>query len=298
MTPSIPGYTADELESLTPEELSALESDSGDNEAELTEIAAEGTEDAATGTTDVVEAVAEEPPEPASEATGYVAQAPADAATQLEALKQQKAAAKAEDRAAFKQLNDGEIDFDAYEAIKNKADEATEAANDKMADIQKAISKAEISAEMAQQETVRTWKSELGNVMTAAKAEGLDYKDAALGKEFDGLLRAFGQEASSQGMSDEGLKASKWALQQAHEVMKVRHADKLVAKPAAGKPAATTATAAARHSLTTLSSMPNADRALGDNDAISKFSALEGDDLERALAGMSKAEVDKLMASV
>lgn len=294
--PTIPGYTQEDLASLTPEELSALESDSGDNEEELTAIASTADGEVDTGVADpaaeVVESV--ETPDDAPAAPAYTAAAPEDATTQLDAMKAAKATAKSEDKAALKKLMDGEIDFAEYEAIKDKSDSDIDAANESIASLKAVISKAEISAEMTAQETARAWTTEVSGLMTAAKTEGFDYKgNEALNKELNGLVRAFGQEATEQGMTDDGLKASKWALKQAHDVMKMRHADlvKTVAKPvpAAGAP---------RHTLTTLNNMPNADRTLGDNDAISKFASLEGDDLERAMASMSKAEVEKLMASV
>ena len=132
--------------------------------------------------------------------------------------------------------------------------------------------------------------------MKSSKAEGLDYAtDAKLNKELNGLVRAFGMEATENGMSDVGLAASKWALAQAHAVMKVRHASLLIAQTpsqarAAGQP---------RHNLTTLGSLPSADRNLSeDGDAVSRLGRLEGEDLERAMASMSAAEIDKLMLTV
>lgn len=287
--PTIPGYTANELDSLTPEELSALESDSGDNEEELKLIAGEGDE-----TKPEAAAGEEAPTGEEAEAPVYVAVAPADAATQLEALKQAKTEAKTEDRAALKKMIDGEIDFDEYEAIKTKTEDAIDAANEQITSLNKAIGKAEIAGEISQQEAARAWGTEVSALMTAAKTQGLDYKgNDVLSKELNGLVRAFGQEATENGMSDEGLKASKWALQQAHSMMLLRHPE--MVKTATAKP---NEPGQPRHHLTTLNLMPNADRALGDNDAIAKLGMLEGDDLERAMASMSKADVDKLMASV
>lgn len=306
-TPNITGYTAAELESLTPEELSALESDAGDNADELNEIANEGGD--AAGDADPAAGKAEGdkpaagtdnaliPEDEPGTAPAYVAEAPADAAAQLDALKAAKIAAKAEDKAGLKQLMDGDIDFDQYEAIKNKAEEAIEAANESISTLNKALSKSEIASEMSQQEAARTWAGEVNNLMVAAKTEGLDYKASpALTKELNGLVRAFGQEATDNGMTDDGLKASKWALAQAHAMMKMRHPEMVKAPAAATQKKADPN--APRHTLTTLNNMPNADRALGDNDTVAKFGMLEGEALERAMATMSPAEVEKLMASV
>lgn len=75
------------------------------------------------------------------------------------------------------------------------------------------------------------WQVEVAALVKTAKAEGLDYvQDTALQTEFDNLVRAFGTEAAERGMSDVGLVASKWALYEAHNVMKRRHTEKLLKK--------------------------------------------------------------------
>lgn len=100
--------------------------------------------------------------------------------------------------------------------------------------------------EMWQQEVNRVYQAEVDALMTAAKAEGLDYKgNATLSKEFNRLVRDFDAEATAQGMTDDGLKASKWALKQAHDVMRMRHADQLVNAAADMKDSTTTAISAA-----------------------------------------------------
>lgn len=310
--PTIPGYTEADLASLTPEELSALESDQGDNLDDIKALA-EGGEGGEKGADDgkgdegkpnATGAEAETAPEGGEPAaavkTGYVAEAPADAAEQLTTLKAAKQAAKDQDKEALKKLHDGEIDFEDYQKVKDAADTAIDEASEKISALQSVVSKAEISAEMTQQEVARAWQTEVGAMMKTGKSEGLDYaKDEALGKELDGLVKAFSVEAGARGMTDEGLAASKWALQQAHATMKMRHADKVV-KPAEepGKGKEGEANSGQRHSLTSLARMPNADRAQGDNDAISKFGDLQGEDLELAMARMTPAEVEKLMASV
>lgn len=284
--PNIPGYTAAELEDLTPDELASLENDPGDEGEEPAEPTAE--------TAPVAEPVANvelDKESAESAAPAYVAVAPADAIAQLEALKQAKTDAKTEDRAALKKMMDGEIDFDEYQAIKTKSEDAIESANEAISDLNKASAKAEIASEMSQQESARAWAGEVGNLMTAAKTEGMDYKASdALTKELNGLVRAFGQEATENGMTDEGLKASKWALAQAHATMKMRHPEMVKA------PAKTAAPNALRHNLTALNNMPNADRAMGDNDTLAKFGMLEGEAAERAMASMSAADIDKMLA--
>lgn len=316
-TPNIPGYTAEDLEALTPDEIEALENEhlAGNpaDAAELAELAGEGeeggdaagtdgeqdTEGAAEGATEA----AEEP----GDTPAYVANAPQDAEAQIKAQRDAIQAAKTAEKDALKKLHDGEIDFEEYDKIRNTSDAAVDAANEKLLELNLALNRAQVAEEMTQQQLARAWKGEVAELMKAAATEGLDYKgNAELNKELNGLVRAFGMEATERGMTDEGLKASKWALQQAHATMKLRHPELVKAAPAessaataakpgeaAGKPAD-----GKRHNLATLAQMPNADRPLGDTDDIAKFGQLEGEELEKAIAGMSPAQVEKLMASV
>ena len=307
--PTIPGYTAEDLAALAPEELSALQSDSGDGEDELREIVGEGAGDgegdgAAAGENGAPaagdkpageQAAAEEtPPEPKV----YVAEAPADAEAQLTAAKEAKAAAKEADKEALRQLHDGEIDFDQYQKVKESSDNAIEAANETISTVQTALNNAKIAQDMSEQKRATTWSNEIAGMMKSAKGEGLDYTaNAELAKELNGLVKAFGLESQERGMDDTNLEASKWALQQAHATMKARHPE--LVKTVSGKADTNKPDAnGARHNLQTLSVMPNADRALGDNDAVQKLGSLEGEDIERALAGMSPGEVEKLMATL
>lgn len=317
-TPNIPGYTAEDLEALTPDEIEALENEhlAGNpaDAAELAELAGEGAEggDAAgtegkaegeQGAAGAAEGTTEATEEP-GDAPAYVATAPQDAEAQIKAQRDAIQAAKAAEKTALKQLHDGEIDFEEYDQIRNTSDAAVDAANEKLMELNLALNRAQVAEEMTQQQLARAWKGEVSELMKAAATEGLDYKgNAELNKELNGLVRAFGMEATERGMTDEGLKASKWALQQAHATMKLRHPELVKAAPApaagtkpneaAGKPAD-----GKRHNLATLASMPNADRPLGDTDDIAKFGQLEGEELEKAIAGMSPAQVEKLMASV
>lgn len=317
-TPNIPGYTAEELADLTPDEIAALENEhlagNPGDAADLAELAGEGAEggDAAGtegkaegehGAAGAAEGATETAEEP-GDAPAYVANAPQDAEAQIKAQRDAIQTAKTAEKEALKKLHDGEIDFEEYDKIRNTSDTAIEAANEKLLELNLAINRAQVAEEMTQQQLSRAWKGEVAELMKAAATEGLDYKgNAELNKELNGLVRAFGMEATERGMTDEGLKASKWALQQAHATMKLRHPELVKAAPApaagakpgeaAGKPAD-----GKRHNLATLASMPNADRPLGDTDDIAKFGQLEGEELEKAIAGMSPAQVEKLMASV
>ena len=291
-TSALAGYTPQELAHLTPDELEAMQSDAGDGDDELDRpVEAKQPVDAPI---DPPADGAQAPEAEAADERAYAAETPADADATTASIKDAKAAAKKADRDALKQLHEGEIDFAEYETIKNTSDDAIEAANDQLTALNRAIDKAEISSEMTQQQLQKAWSGEVATMLKQGKAEGLDYAgNDALNKEFNSLVRVFGQEATDRNMSDVGLVASKWALAQAHDMMKLRHAALVVRAPAAktdpNKP---------RIDLTSLSRMPAADRSLIESDSISRYANLQGEDLERAMASMSKADMEKLMASV
>lgn len=288
-------YTAEELATLTPEERSAMELETGDEDA-LNSIANEEDEDgeqnvdssSADQSTDDVSNKAndDEVVEPNNDATSpiYKVDAPED----TQALRAELSTKKSD---ALAKLLDGEITAAEYSSIES----------DVMAQItamDTAIVKAQVAQEMTQQQLQREWKKELDSLAATAKTEGLDYKaDAAKGEEFDTLLRVFGNEAIAKGMTDDGLKASKWALAQAHSVMKTRYG--IVTKVAAAKQEVAQEPKGPRHGLTTLTNMPIADRANVSNDTVSRLGSLNGaDDLEKAMATMSEKEIEQLMASV
>jgi hypothetical protein len=295
-------YTKEELSTLTPEELSALELENGDEDI-LNELA--GDEDQANDDSASddeaakVDASASAEPAKANEETPsddageqsqgdaikpiYQADSVADSSAERTALLTQK-------NEAFAKLIDGEITAAEYSTIENDV-------LSKIRAIDTAEVKAQVANEMTQQQMVREWEKEVNSLVASAKKEGLDYVgNQELNSEFDTLIRVFSNEAAQNGMSDEGLKASKWALAQAHSVMKTRHG--IVAQAPKAQEQVPAAEKAPRHSLQTLSGLPNADRAQVDNDTISRLGGLVGEDLEMAMATMSEKDVNKLLASV
>lgn len=289
------GYTEDELASLTPDELSALQGDDGEEEI-LADLAKDEPEDVAVIPVEKSTEVANEVDEVKAEVKAedaiqaddestrplYKVDAPANS----DATRAELSTKKAE---ALQKLLDGEMTAAEYSTVDSEVTSQLNA-------IDRAEIKAEVSQDMTQQQLLREWDREIKGVITAAKADGLDYKSKPeLMDEFDTLIRVFSQEASQKGMSDEGLGASKWALAQANSIMKTRHG--IIAKTAA-QVVAPAKSAGPRHELQTLSGLPNADRANVDNDTISRLGSLVGDDLEKAMASMSKADIEKLMGSV
>lgn len=303
-------YTNEELATLTPEERSALELETGDedilnelagdddqakDESASSDEAAKASADA--GTSDDAAKAADEAA--SSDHVGdaeeqsqgdaikpiYQADSVADSSTERTALLTQK-------NEAFAKLIDGDITAAEYSTIENDV-------LSKIRAIDTAEVKAQVANEMTQQQLLREWEREVNSLVVSAKKEGLDYAgNKELNAEFDTLIRVFGAEATQRGIADDGLKASKWALAQAHSVMKARHGIVAPTTAAKAQEQVPAAEKAPRHNLQTLSGLPNADRAQVDNDTISRLGGLEGEDLEMAMAGMPEKEINKLMASV
>lgn len=313
------GYTAEDLKFLTPDEIAALENDAGDEDGIIKDIAegADGTKEAEAkaepeGTAKPeVEAEnkpeaepkadakpGEDTPEPKADDAQELSPAErtkplyksdaevADSKAQREELSTEKATALAK-------LLEGEITAAEYSAIDTRVQ--SEISKLDRAET-KAETKAEVSAEMTQQQLMREWDREVVALAKQAKTEGIDYADEKLGKEFDTLVRVFGAEALANGMTDDNLAASKWALTQAHSTMKVRHGTTAAVPVTAAVPALPEKKEEPRHALRTLGALPVADAQKVDNDPIARFATLEGEDLERALAKMSPEEIERLLA--
>lgn len=301
-------YTNEELATLTPEERSALELETGDEDI-LNELAGDDDQakDESASSDEAAKASADaSASDDATKADGdaaskdnvdnsdeqsqgdaikpiYQVDSVADSSTERTALLTQK-------NEAFAKLIDGEITAAEYSTIENDV-------LSKIRAIDAAEVKAQVSSEITQQQLEHAWDKEVATLVKVAKKEGLDYAgNKELNSEFDTLVRVFSSEAAQKGMSDEGLVASKWALAQAHSVMKARYG--ITTQPAKNQDDTPPAEKASRHNLQTLSGLPNADRAQVDNDTISRLGGLGGEDLEMAMATMSEKDVNKLLASV
>jgi hypothetical protein len=336
--PPLTDYTAAELASLAPEELAALETADGSNKDTLEELAggadtvpgaagadtaagaasadtvagAQGADTAkgAAGADTLAGAAATEPPAaaaaaaPAPNAVVYTAKV-GDIAKDVQAQKDAIKAARTEKRQALVKMNDGEIDADEYARIEDAADAKIDAANDKLLEVNRAQTRAETAAELTEQQQQNAWKGMLGEYVTKAKAEGMDYTgDDKLRGEFNSLLRAFAIESADRGMVDGAdMAASRWALEQAASIMTIRHpkaaAAAETAKPAAGAAtAAAPAAAAARTGIPpSLGGMPAAAAAPVGDDVMSKINTLVGDELELYVASLPKDVANRLFAS-
>lgn len=292
--------TVDTLDTLTPEERSAIEGDEyGDEDREIIKkIAGDASDDDADededdddGDDDDVgdagyqpqEGKAVEPPadEPAQAAQPvvprYEAQLPQDYDQQIAALK----ARDAELRQRFK---DGDIDIDERDAGLAELAEQRER-------LLVLRAKAEISQEMAQQTAAQQWQATINAfVAKAARDDGVDYrKDAALANDWDQFVRVLAAKP------EHADKSMEWFLAEAHKRVMALYG---LAKPAPKDPLAD-AKAKRKPPVdaapTTLAQVPGSD---GPGDVSNEFSdvlALDGLEFEEAIARMSPAQREKFL---
>ena len=210
----------------------------------------------------------------------YVAQLPPDIDARVAALDESEAEAQ-------RRFDDGEIDSTEFRA------QMRAIGNDRMA-LAAARTKAEVAYEMAQQAAQQQWQDAQRALMRAAsKNDGIDYaKDANRLKELDGFVRMLGSDPSNEGRS------MAWFLNEAHRRVLALNGRSAGAAPA--KPQ-TQAKPTRRNSIEPPASLANVPGADGPGDVAGEFGdidALEGDDLEDALARMTPAQREKYARGV
>lgn len=208
----------------------------------------------------------------------YEAQLPQDYDQQIAALK----ARDAELRQRFK---DGDIDIDERDAGLAELAEQRER-------LLVLRAKAEISQEMTQQTAAQQWQSTINRAIAeCARPEngGIDYrKDAVKAQDWDQFVRVL---AANPAHAD---KSMEWFLAEAHKRVMALHGvarapkDPLADAKAKRKPPVDAAP-------TTLAQVPGSD---GPGDVSSEFAdieALDGWELEEAIAKMSPAQREKFL---
>jgi hypothetical protein len=212
----------------------------------------------------------------------YKAEVPADAAEQIKAL-------KGEEADAFAKLMDGTIDAKAYQEVK----ERTEAAVD---DLKTKSLTAKIfqdaNQQAAEQAAANEWKRTEADRMAAFKAEGIDYRGKpALLAAFNHNLKALGNDPANE------ARDGAWFLNEAHK----RTKDDLGFKPAPTAPtppAAPPARGVDKSTLPpTLSRVPPAADPTVGADEFSHLANLSGVDLERAVAKLDDAAMDRYLSA-
>lgn len=227
--------------------------------------------------------------------SGYVATLPADYQARVDQL------ATARD-AAWNRFDTGELDRAGLQQELAKIDSDQKQLDD-------ARIKAEISQEMSQQSSEAQWRATVGRAMVDfAKPEngGIDYlKDEAKQSDLDEFVKILGRKAENAD------KPMAWFLSEAHKRVMALHDIKPVVKPTAGAQVQEPAKAkdAVKEAVEkrkppvdaapkTLAQVPGGD---GPGDVGGEFAdldALDGMELEDAIARMSPAQRAKYLAGM
>ena len=219
-------------------------------------------------------------PEPSAFVPQYSVDVPADAAQQIATL-------KGEERAAFKQLMDGDTDMDpdAYAAIRDRTDAAID-------DLKTKALTASIfqqaNQQAADQQARAEWTRSEAKVMVEAKADGLDYKAAPEKMTiFNRFLKTLGADPANED------KDASWFLNEAHKSAKAYLGITGKAAPAAA------AVRGVDKSLIppTLSKVPpSADAAIAANE-FAHLDSLRGEAKQRAIARLTPDQEDRWLSS-
>jgi hypothetical protein len=204
------GYTEEDLSHLADTEVQSLlpQKDADDEGAtgKDDKTAAEGQTEGAANSEANTEGATEEEGEVEANNTfvpQYSADVPADADAQIKAL-------RLEERAAFKQLMDGEIDADEYQAIRDRTE--SEADELKTKALTASIFE-QANAQAAEQAARNEWMRAEKAAFESFKADGLDYKSKpALLAAYNTNLKALGADPKNENRD------AAWFLSEAHKL--------------------------------------------------------------------------------
>lgn len=221
---------------------------------------------------------AEEPEQPAA-MPRYEAQLPSDYDDQIKALKDRDA----ELRQKFK---DGEIDIDERDAGLSELSEQRE-------QLLVARAKAEISQEMTQQTAAQQWQATVNRALSDfAKPEngGIDYrKDQAKAEDLDSFVKFL---ANKQENAD---KPMDWFLAEAHKRVQALHGITPAPKRETIADASNKRKPPLDAAPKTLAQVPGSDGPGDVGDEFADVTALDGWELEQAIAKMSPTQREKFL---
>lgn len=211
----------------------------------------------------------------------YTADLPADFDAKMKALE-----SKREELA--EQFKAGEIEFDEFRAQDKQA-------GDELSDLKAARIKADALETINEQSAQQEWNVTVRNFFRrTAKAEGIDYaKDAAMNGDLDLFVKALAADPKNASRDGD------WFLAQAHSRVKALRG---IADKAPESDRQAIAEAAARRKVDktkitkTLATVPGSEDASEIGGEFADIDGLEGLDLERAFASMSKAQREKYLA--
>lgn len=209
----------------------------------------------------------------------YKAEAPGDAAAQLKDL-------AAERKAIRKQYEEGELDEDAYEAKLDELDQKRDAIN-------RSVMKAEISAEMTQQQLVKSYRETVDGWLADIKRGGFDYKspeNAQAAAYLDARVKALAAADPDAPQNPEGWRA---ILEEAHLLAARKFGIK--AKEAGKQPKKGERAPDLSGIPPTIGRGPAAAAASGAGDEFGHLESLSGIALEKAIAKLSPEQLDRYL---
>lgn len=185
-----------------------------------------------------------------------------------------------------KQFKDGDIDFDEYQVQRAALDDERET-------LLLMRAKAEISQETTAQSAEQTWANAVSRFMVdVARAEGVDYtKDKARADDLDMFVKSLANNPAHE------ARPMEWFLSEAHKRVNALHG--AVTPPTPVDPKAAIAAAKSARAPTpsaapkTLAQVPGAGGAGDIAGEFADIDALEGDDLEAAIARMTPTQREK-----
>lgn len=197
-----------------------------------------------------------------------------------ESFAEDVAAVDADSEALAESFKAGDLDFDEYRAEMSKLDTRRDA----LASVKL---KAEISTEMEQQSAEQQWQDAINAlVKRAATEDKIDYvKDASKQQDLDTFVKVL---AANQANANRPMD---WFLAEAHKRVKALHGIQTAAPVPGGKPSPRRPSLSALPK--TLAHVPGGDGPGDVGDEFATIDALDGIELEDALARMTPAQRDK-----
>ena len=251
--------------------------DGDDDESGATDDDQDGDADPATVAAADAGSASAQPPASArqSPASYEAAGLPADFQEQISATHDAQ-------RDLLQRFQDGELEVSEYAAELSKITEQRDA-------LVAARIKAEISQEMVEQASAREWQQAVNRFIDlVAKDDQVDYRaDAARAKDLDAFVKLLANDPENAQQSSE------WFLQEAHKLVNARRGGTVTATKDDPRPRPAPRKPDLKAVPKTLAHVPGSDGPGDVSDEFGNVDALEGLDLESAIARMTPAQRDK-----
>ena len=182
----------------------------------------------------------------------------------------------------LQRFQEGDLEVSEYVAELSKITEQRDA-------LMAAKIKAEISHEMAEQASAREWQQAVHRFLDrVAKSEQVDYRtDAARARDLDTFVKVLANDPENAQQSSE------WFLQEAHKLVNARRGGTVTATKDDPRPRPAPRKPDLKAVPKTLAHVPGSDGPGDVSDEFGNVDALDGLDLESAIARMTPAQREK-----